>query len=292
MSASAAVIIPTYGDAPFLRQAVASVQAQTVSDLEVCIISDGSPPEMISMIDQMAAEDERIEAFHNPKAARTGEIHRCRAIAETTAPVICYLGHDDLWLPHHAATMVRMLQKADFTHSMHVEMGLAADRFKPLLFHYADLELDVYKKAMLNLEKPRNFFGLTFGAHTRKAYEAVHEGWTTTPDGIWTDFYMWHKLLKNPGCRSASHMGVTALHFEKKYWSGLMSSQEYAEELDLYLTKMQSDDFLQDLNSAAFKNLIRSKPYQTFMHLKEFVRKAVYKPRRWINQKLSPDHKS
>ena len=257
MSAKAAVIIPTYGHAPFLRHALESARRQTVTELEICVIFDGSPPEMVDMIRSVAEEDSRIRVFVNPKAPRTGEIHRPEAIALTEAPVICYLCHDDLYLSNHVAAVTRMLQKADFVHTLHCYMGMRENRFVPSDFLYADLELFEYKGAMLNPRLNRNFFGLTFGAHTRRAYYRLEEGWTTAPDGIWTDFHMWRKFLSAPWCICKSHLGVTALNFPKNLWSGLMTGDEFEDELEAYLPKLDDPDFLQDLNSAALKHLLR-----------------------------------
>jgi glycosyltransferase involved in cell wall biosynthesis len=60
MPARATVIIPTFGDASFLRWAIASAQLQTVRELEIRVVCDGSPLHMREQIQAMAAEDPRI----------------------------------------------------------------------------------------------------------------------------------------------------------------------------------------------------------------------------------------
>ena len=59
MSASdprVAVVIPCYGQAHFLREAVESVCAQTFEDLEVVIVDDGSPDDTANVAERLAAE--------------------------------------------------------------------------------------------------------------------------------------------------------------------------------------------------------------------------------------------
>lgn len=55
-----AVCIPTYNQAPFLEKAVASVLAQTWSDLEVWVSDDASTDETAAVMQRLAAQDARI----------------------------------------------------------------------------------------------------------------------------------------------------------------------------------------------------------------------------------------
>ena len=73
MEVRATVIIPTFGNAKFARWAIKSVQQQSIKDIEICIICDGSPEEMISFFKGMEKEDPRVQVFVFPKSPRTGE---------------------------------------------------------------------------------------------------------------------------------------------------------------------------------------------------------------------------
>ena len=119
MSARATIIIPTFAQARFARWAVKSVQQQTVREIEICIICDGSPPEMVSFFEDMAKEDSRICVFAYSKSPRTGEPYRDEVIRKMTGKIVCYCCHDDLWFPDHIETMEKALQKFDFTHTYH-----------------------------------------------------------------------------------------------------------------------------------------------------------------------------
>src|SRR3990167_7925587 len=189
MAARATVIIPTFGYATFARWAIRSVQQQTVKDLEICVICDGSPQETIDMFQNMAMEDQRIRVFVFPKAPRTGEPYRDLVIRQTTGKIICYCCHDDLWLPHHVSAMEKALKNCYFTHSIHAYVNVpeAAGNGKTLLggVYWINLDQEIIKK-MLGEE---NFFGLTFAAHTRPSYFLLKEGWVTTPIPVWTDLY-------------------------------------------------------------------------------------------------------
>ena len=57
---------------------------------------------------------------------------------------------------------------------------------------------------------------MTFGAHTRKSYYELEEGWVTTPSkDIPTDFYMWRKFLAAYKKSCKTTMRVTALNFQQ-----------------------------------------------------------------------------
>ena len=275
MSAAATVIIPTYGQAPFLRQALASAQRQSVADLEICVICDGSPPEMAADIEEFAKGDERVRVFTFPKSPRTGEPHRHEVLGRTSAPAVCYLCHDDLWFPHHVATMIRSLERFDFVHTLHAETGLGTKRFVPLSFQYADLQSEEYRRAMVDPQHPRNYFGLSCGAHTRKAYERLPEGWATTPEGVWTDLHMWRKFIKAPWCRCGSYLTVTSLHFPKMSWEHQLGPEEYARELQCYLPRLEEPGFLLDLNDAAMKNLLALNSAQSLDVLADLLQSVL-----------------
>jgi len=60
------VIIPIYGVEKYLRQCLDSVLAQTLQEIEIILVNDGSPDECPKIIDEYAAKDGRITAIHKP----------------------------------------------------------------------------------------------------------------------------------------------------------------------------------------------------------------------------------
>ena len=102
----ATVIIPTFGEARFSRWAIRSIQEQTVGDIEIFIICDGSPSHMVSFFQAIADKDSRIKIHCFPKSKRTGEPYRDTIIRkEARGKNIFYCSHDDLWFPNHIAEL-------------------------------------------------------------------------------------------------------------------------------------------------------------------------------------------
>jgi len=248
----ATVIIPTFGNAEFARWAVRSVQQQTVKDIEICIICDGSPENMITFFRGMEKEDPRIKVFAYPKSARTGEPYRDAVIRRTSGEIICYCCHDDLWLPNHLEEMEKSLKQCRFTHSIHAVVNLPEDIWDENTFfkriYWINLE---NRKTIRKMHKGRNLFGLTFGAHTRESYYALKEGWVTTPrPEIPTDLYMWRKYIAAVGNSRKTTMRITALNFPRtprKDWS----DRERDDELKSYFEKIQDPAFLRDIDRIA-----------------------------------------
>ena len=58
------VIIPVYNAADFLRKCVDSVRHQTLTDIEILLIDDGSTDSSGLLCDALAGEDKRIRVLH------------------------------------------------------------------------------------------------------------------------------------------------------------------------------------------------------------------------------------
>ena len=251
--ARATVIIPTFGNAGFARWAIKSVQNQDVKDIEICIICDGSPDPMVSFFKDMERDDPRIKVFVFPKSPRTGEPYRDLVISQTTGKIICYCSHDDLWLPHHVQVMENSLRNCWFTHTLHTDVNPAVSGTDASDWLGGILWTDLDREIIDTMKSGINFFGLTFGAHTREAYYRLPERWVTTPNkDIPTDLFMWCKFLSNfdDHCRTTTR--VTALCFPqipRKEWS----EQQRDEELRANYERIRTPGFLGELQQQSLK---------------------------------------
>lgn len=98
------VIIPTYNRHAMLREAVQSVQRQTVSDWEVIVVSDGADP----LVEDLVAsfQDPRITYLHTRRSATFGNHQRNIGILAARGQYFLFLD-DDNWLEPHALEMMR-----------------------------------------------------------------------------------------------------------------------------------------------------------------------------------------
>lgn len=102
-----AVIVPAYGVAHLLAEALDSLLAQTLTEWECIVIDDGAPDDVASAVAPYLA-DPRIRFLptgnHGVSAARN------TAIAATTAPLVALLDGDDLFRPQYLARTVPLME--------------------------------------------------------------------------------------------------------------------------------------------------------------------------------------
>ena len=63
--------MPVFNAAPYLREAIASVLAQTMRDLELIAVDDGSTDDSLSIVRELAARDSRLLVEALPRNAGT-----------------------------------------------------------------------------------------------------------------------------------------------------------------------------------------------------------------------------
>ncbi len=102
------IIVPTYKRAAMLREAIASVLAQTYHDWELIVIDDGSADETSTVLRQAEAHDARIHSFTG--AHQGVSASRKRGIRAATGRYIAFLDDDDLWAPRKLECQVTALE--------------------------------------------------------------------------------------------------------------------------------------------------------------------------------------
>ena len=103
-----AVIVPAYGVAHLVGEALASLQAQSLTGWECVVIDDGAPDDVAAAVAPFRT-DPRIHFIatgnHGVSTARN------TAIAATSAPLVALLDGDDRFRPDYLATMVPLLEE-------------------------------------------------------------------------------------------------------------------------------------------------------------------------------------
>lgn len=99
--ARVAVIVPAYGVAHLLHEALDSLLAQTMTAWECVVIDDGAPDDVAGAVAPYLS-DPRISFLATDN--RGVSAARNRAIATTKAPVLVMLDGDDRFRPHFLAT--------------------------------------------------------------------------------------------------------------------------------------------------------------------------------------------
>jgi glycosyltransferase involved in cell wall biosynthesis len=90
------VIIPTFDRPEFLKAALRSVMRQTLPDLEVVVVDDGSTADVLPVLN--AVDDGRIRYFKH-ESNRGEAAARNTGILNARGAYLAFLDDDDQWLP-------------------------------------------------------------------------------------------------------------------------------------------------------------------------------------------------
>ena len=89
------VVIPVYNVEAYIERCVNSVRNQTVENIEIILIDDGSPDQSPVLCDQYAEKDRRVRVIHKKNGGLASA--RNRGITVATGKYIFFLDSDD-WL--------------------------------------------------------------------------------------------------------------------------------------------------------------------------------------------------
>lgn len=89
------VVVPIYGVEKYLNQCVDSILAQTLKDIEVILVDDGSPDKCPEIVDEYAKKDKRVVAVHQPNGGYGVAVNH--GISVATGEYIGIIESDD-WI--------------------------------------------------------------------------------------------------------------------------------------------------------------------------------------------------
>jgi glycosyltransferase involved in cell wall biosynthesis len=103
-SPTVTVIIPTYNWSTVLPYSIGSVLWQTFTDFELMVIGDGCTDDSEAVV--RGINDPRVRWLNLPANTGAQSGPNNAGLREARGEVIAYLGHDDLWFPHHLACLL------------------------------------------------------------------------------------------------------------------------------------------------------------------------------------------
>lgn len=102
--------VPVYNGEAFLEDAIRSVQAQTLEDLELILCDNASSDRTAEICRDYAARDPRVRYYRNPRNLGAAANYNL-AYSHARAPYFKWLAHDDGMLPSYLAKTYRTLQE-------------------------------------------------------------------------------------------------------------------------------------------------------------------------------------
>jgi len=110
------VIVPVYNVEQYLRKCLDSIIGQTVKDIEIIVVDDGSTDASGDICDSYLSKDSRIKVFHKDNGGLSSA--RNYGIEKSTGDYIGFVDSDDFIEPDMYETLLRILEKNNADMSM------------------------------------------------------------------------------------------------------------------------------------------------------------------------------
>lgn len=102
------VLIPVFNAERTVESAIASIQAQTLRDIRLLVVDDGSTDRSGEVLARIAAQDARVEVLRQPNGGIVDALNA--GLARCTAPFVARHDADDLAAPDRFAQQLDYLQ--------------------------------------------------------------------------------------------------------------------------------------------------------------------------------------
>jgi len=269
----ATVLIPTFRHAALLGCSIESALDQEGASIELFVVGDGVEDRTREVLARYEG-DARVRFFDLPKGPRLGEAHRHGILPQASGRIVTYLSDDDLFLRDHVATMLELLEDADFAHPPSARFATDGT----LLFFPWDYSRPEFRELARGR---RGSIGLTGVGHTMDAYRRLPHGWRTTPEGMPTDHWMWLQFMELPGIRCARGERLTYLTFPDPVW-GKLPEADRAAQLAQWLRRTREPGFDLELD-AMLRDAVRraAEDYHLWARSEQLTVEAMEASRVW-----------
>ncbi|MDO4204372.1 MAG: glycosyltransferase family 2 protein [Selenomonadaceae bacterium] len=197
------VVVPIYKVEKYLRKSIDSLINQTLKDIEIILVDDGSPDNCGAICDEYAANDSRIKVIHQKNKGLAGA--RDAGIAVATSDYIGFLDSDDFAMPDMYECMMAEAEKND------------ADVVISDYFVFNDEKEDELSERRMNIPPNATFEfirdGILLDHYASYAWNKIYKrelftGFTVPPDMYLEDVYMCSHILAK-----SSRIGVVPKPF-------------------------------------------------------------------------------
>jgi glycosyltransferase involved in cell wall biosynthesis len=190
MTPLVSVVIAAYNHGRFLREAIDSALRQTVANLEVIVVDDGSTDETASLMQSYSKQ---------PRLAYQRREHSGVAAAKSAgvqlarAPFIAFLDADDQWLPHKLERQLPLFDADAGVGVVYARRLLMNEDGEPIAYCQPTL----YRGNVLDRIFQKNFICFSSAVVRRQLLDQVGLFDPALPFGV--DYDLWLRLAQS--CR-------------------------------------------------------------------------------------------
>ncbi len=103
-------VVPTRDRIEWVAECVSGLLAQTVEEIEVVIVNDGSTDGTKEFLNEWLSENKRVQVYHNEKSIGGG-LSRNKGIELAKAPIIAVCDDDDCYPVQRAERVIEFFEK-------------------------------------------------------------------------------------------------------------------------------------------------------------------------------------
>lgn len=103
------VILPTYNRGYLLKRSLSSITNQTIEDVEIIVVDDGSTDNTESVVKSF--DDDRIEYIRH-EVNKGANAARNTGISESNGAYIAFQDSDDVWVPHKLEKQINVFEQS------------------------------------------------------------------------------------------------------------------------------------------------------------------------------------
>ncbi|MDK7374453.1 glycosyltransferase [Weeksella virosa] len=108
-STKISVIVPVYNTEKYLRKCLDSLVAQTLREIEIVVVNDGSPDRSQTIIDEFVAKDKRVKSYQKPNGGLSDA--RNFGIEKATGKYLAFVDSDDFVDAEMMQTLYSLAEK-------------------------------------------------------------------------------------------------------------------------------------------------------------------------------------
>src|ERR1700676_4118751 len=105
------IIVPVFNCAPYIEDCLASLTAQTETDIEIIVVNDGSRDGTLEIVTRLAAKDGRISVLSFPSNSGYPGFARNQGIAHASGLNIAFLDGADLYHPRKIESVLSAFER-------------------------------------------------------------------------------------------------------------------------------------------------------------------------------------
>ena len=239
------VIIPLYNKQGSIEKTLKTVLAQTVSNLEVLVVNDGSTDDSAQLV--LTNNDERIRLITQENQGVS--VARNRGISEAVGKYIAFLDADDEWSPNFLEVCLELFKKYPTAKMVSPSYAVKYEK-KIVLPEWKGVDLET-EDCLINefLEMATGSFWTVTSSCVALERETLlkMERWFPEGERVYEDFDLWLRFgVRHPVAHSnkvcATYNRITPSNARKTHRAKVVYSTSYYKTLDELLRSENYDE--------------------------------------------------